>query len=74
MHYHNSYQKLDIYKIACQLSDWAWTIYIDIPQPQKFHMGDQLLRSVDSIAANIAEGHGRYHFKDQIRFLYYSRG
>jgi len=33
-----------------------------------------LLRSVDSIAANMAEGYGRYHFKENKNFNYYARG
>lgn len=74
MHYHNSYQQLDVYKLACEMSERVWVIYVEMPQYLKNHMGDQLLRSVDSIAANIAEGYGRFHYKDQIRFLYISRG
>ena len=37
-------------------------------------MGKQLVRSVDSIAANISEGYGRYHFSESKRFFYFSRG
>ena len=32
------------------------------------------MRAIDSIGANIAEGFGRYHYKDSIRFYYHSRG
>jgi four helix bundle protein len=39
----------------------------------KKHIGDQFLRSVDSIGANIAEGYGRYHYLDKVRFYYNSR-
>ena len=74
MYYHNSYQQLEIYKLACEMSEKAWNVYKEMPQYLKYHMGDQLLRSADSIAANIAEGYGRFHYKDQIRFLYISRG
>jgi four helix bundle protein len=37
-------------------------------------LGKQLVRSVDSIGANIAEGFGRYHFKENKNFCYFSRG
>ena len=37
-------------------------------------IGKQLVRSVDSIAANLSEGFGRYHFKEVKNFSYYSRG
>lgn len=39
----------------------------------KKHIGNQFLRSVDSIGANIAEGYGRYHYLDKVRFYYNSR-
>lgn len=40
----------------------------------KFHLGDQLIRAIDSIGANIAEGYGRYHYLDSIKFYYNARG
>jgi len=36
-------------------------------------MGQQFVRSVDSVPANISEGYGRYHFLDKIRFYYNAR-
>jgi four helix bundle protein len=37
-------------------------------------VGKQLVRSVDSIAANLSEGYGRFHYKENKQFCYYSRG
>ncbi len=37
-------------------------------------VGKQLVRAIDSIAANLSEGLGRYHFKEIKNFAYYSRG
>ena len=37
-------------------------------------MGDQFIRATDSVGANIAEGYGRFHYLDKIRFYYNSRG
>jgi four helix bundle protein len=37
-------------------------------------IGKQLVRAADSIAANLREGFGRYHYKENINFSYYSRG
>lgn len=37
-------------------------------------LGKQLVRSADSIALNISEGYGRYHFAENRNFCYYSRG
>ncbi|WP_333254109.1 four helix bundle protein [Microcoleus sp. S13_C5] len=32
-------------------------------------MGKQIVRSADSVGANIAEGHGRYSCQDNQRFV-----
>ena len=37
-------------------------------------MGKQLIRAIDSVAANLSEGFGRYHYKEVKNFCYYSRG
>jgi len=37
-------------------------------------VGQQFVTSVDSISAKLAEGFGRYHKKDKIRFYRYSFG
>lgn len=37
-------------------------------------MGDQSIRSTDSVGANIAEGYGRFNYLDKIRFYYNARG
>jgi four helix bundle protein len=65
---------LEIYRIAVEISALAWQAYEIIPNYYKFHIGSQFLDSVDSIGANIAEGFGRYHYKDSLKFYYNSRG
>ena len=37
-------------------------------------MGKQLVKSADSVSANLSEGFGRYFYKDERQFCYYSRG
>ena len=51
--------RLKIYKISLKLSDTIWKIYIDLPNDLKYNIGTQVIRSIDSIGANIAEGYGR---------------
>jgi len=67
-------KNLEVYKLSRQLSTIAWKIYCRLSFEDKKHIGDQFLRSVDSIGANIAEGYGRFHYLDKVRFYYNARG
>ena len=57
--------------------DLAETIRSSVLTWEYFHkdtIGKQLVRSADSIAANLSEGFGRYHYKENKQFCYYARG
>jgi four helix bundle protein len=45
-----------------------------IPDDEKYALISQLRRSSQSIAANIAEGYGRYYYQEGVRFAYIARG
>jgi four helix bundle protein len=45
-----------------------------LPKEEKWILGSQIRRSAQSIPANIAEGYGRYHYLDSVRFFYTARG
>jgi four helix bundle protein len=64
---------LQVYQLARQLSLQAWEIYRKMNFEQKKNIGDQFIRSVDSVGANIAEGYHRFHYLDKARFYYNSR-
>jgi len=66
-------KNIEVYQISRKLSTVAWEIFCRMDYMDKKHIGDQFLRSVDSIGANIAEGYGRYHYLDKVRFYYNSR-
>lgn len=65
---------LRIYNQAMEMGEFIWEIVKTWDYFSKDTLGKQLVRSTDSIAANISEGFGRYHFKDNRNFLYYARG
>src|ERR1700712_1455078 len=44
------------------------------PTEEKYRLTDQIIRSSRSIGNNLAEGHGRYHYQDNIRFCIMARG
>ncbi|MBD3311366.1 MAG: four helix bundle protein [Candidatus Magasanikbacteria bacterium] len=64
---------LFVYKISLELCDMAWEIYHTFDWQIKKIIGDQFIRAVDSNAANIVEGYGRYHYLDKIKFYYNAR-
>ncbi len=66
--------KFEIYNLARELGALAWEMYKELPNDLKYSNGQQLIRSSDSVAANIAEGFGRYYYMDQVRFYYFARG
>ncbi len=66
--------KLEVYVTAVKISEKAWTIYDKMDWQLKKIMGDQFIRSTDSMGTNIAEGYGRFHYLDRTRFYYIARG
>jgi four helix bundle protein len=45
-----------------------------LPPDEKWDLADQVRRSSKSSPSNIAEGHGRFYYREQVRFCYNSRG
>jgi four helix bundle protein len=68
-------EKLDAW---CKARDLAVRIHKEVlpllPPEEKYALSQQLRRSSQSIPANIAEGHGRFYFQDNVRFCYIARG
>lgn len=71
----NNLNDLKVYVKAENLSDELWNeVYAWKDYFIKDTIGKQLVRSADSIGANIAEGFGRFHYKENKNFCYFSRG
>lgn len=67
-------EELNVYTISMAIAEKVWQVVSNWDYFAKDTIGKQVVRSSDSIAANISEGFGRYHYKDSKHFLYYSRG
>lgn len=73
---HQSYITLDnlqVYQLARELSKTGWIVYQKLDWQTKKIIGDQFITAIDSVGANIAEGYGRYHYLDKIKFYYNAR-
>ncbi len=68
------FQDLDVYQLAEGLADAVWDIVLKWDALARDTVGKQLIRSADSIGANIAEGSGRGSPGDTRRFLRIARG
>jgi len=66
--------KLDVYNLSENLSDMIWFDFESWSDKVQKTIGYQIIRSSDSIAANIAEGYGRFTPLDRKKFYRYSRG
>lgn len=68
------FEELEIWKKARALKVEISTTIQLFPPEEKFRLADQIIRSLRSIGALIAEGHGRFSYPDQIHFCVQARG
>lgn len=68
------FDELEVYKLSERLADTVWEIVAGWAPLARRTVGAQIVRSADSVGANIAEGTGRGTFKDNRRFVRYARG
>lgn len=69
-----SFQELKVWQDAHKFTILVYKITDKFPANERFGLTMQLRRSASSIGANIAEGFGRYHYKDKIKFYLNARG
>ena len=67
-------EELRVYQKALEFSNKIWGICITWDNFARNTVGYQIVKSSDSISANLAEGYGRFNIQDNIHFCYYSRG
>src|ERR1700751_4475341 len=69
-----TFEDLDVYKEARQVRKKMYAVARQCPDLEKYELASQIRRAAVSLTNNIAEGHGRYHFADQVRFFLGARG
>ena len=69
-----NFEKLQVYQLSEKIADGIWDIVIAWDSFAKDTVGKQIVRSADSIGANIAEGSGRGSHQDNRRFVRMARG
>jgi four helix bundle protein len=70
----STFEDLEVYQVAREFRKAMYGVAKRLPEIEKFGLANQIRRAAVSLTNNIAEGHGRYHFLDQIKFMLQSRG
>lgn len=67
---HKDFTKLEVWELSHELRLKINLLIKYLPN----YLANQIIRSACSVSANIAEGHGRYHFQENIQFCRQARG
>ncbi|MDD5326916.1 MAG: four helix bundle protein [Phycisphaerae bacterium] len=71
---YGTFEDLEIYKSAREYRKKIYSLAKQLPEFEKYNLANQMRRAAVSLTNNIAEGHGRFHYQENIQFLRQSRG
>ena len=67
-------EDLNVYSLSMEIAEDIWQVVSHWDSYARDTIGRQLVSAVDSVAANLSEGFGRFHYREKKHFTYYSRG
>ena len=70
----SNFEDLEVWKACRNLRKEISLLVKTFPIEEKYRLNDQLIRASRSVTANIAEGHGRYHYQENSQFCRHARG
>jgi four helix bundle protein len=70
----NDFRGLEVWKEGRKFKNKIYVMTKTFPKDEKYNLVSQMIRSSRSITANIAEGHGRFHYQENIQFCRQARG
>jgi four helix bundle protein len=68
------FEDLKVWQLAREFMIECHRLASGLPAQERYDLALQIRRSSKSVMANIAEGYGRYHYLDSLRFYYIARG
>lgn len=71
---YGTFKDLEIYQVAREFRKAVYRVNRHLPSFENFELGSQIRRAAASWTNNIAEGHGRFHYPEQIKFCLNARG
>jgi four helix bundle protein len=72
--HYQTFEDLEVYQVAREFRKAMYCVAKRLPEEEKFALASQIRRAAVSLTNNIAEGHGRFHFLEQIKFMLQARG
>jgi len=69
--------KLDDFQVYQNAREFRKRVYVivnQLPEKEKYQLTSQMRDAIISITNNIAEAHGRWHYKESIQFCRIARG
>jgi four helix bundle protein len=70
---YKTFEDLEVYEVAREFRKTMYGVAKRLPEEERFALASQIRRAAVSLT-NIAEGHGRFHFLEQIKFILQARG
>src|SRR6266540_511711 len=71
---YRTFEDLEAYQVAREFRKAMYRVNRRLPSFEKFELGSQIRRAAVSLTNNISEGHGRFHYLEQIKFCLNARG
>lgn len=71
---YETFEELVVYKSAREFRKEIYNLIKSLPEEEKYNLASQMRRAATSLTNSIAEGHGRYHYQENIQFCRQSRG
>jgi four helix bundle protein len=69
-----TFEDMEVHKVSREFRKAMYAVARRLPDFEKFGLTSQMRRAAMSLTNNLAEGHGRFHFLDQIKFALIARG
>jgi four helix bundle protein len=70
----NNFTDLEAWQVNHKAALLVYKLTEKFPSNERFGIVDQIRRAASSVTANIAEGWGRFHYLDKMKFYYQARG
>ena len=71
---YKSFESLEVYKAAREFRKQIYKLIKRLPPEEKYNLASQMRRAALSLTNNLAEGHGRFFYQENIQFCRISRG